>query len=844
MSKKNPVASRSSPRLKRTKSLSNTTVNDLILAGLVNLGEKLVFLNEEGFVTKDGWIEYNMKKFATLDMFCAEVFKVTGAPSELKKDYWDDIMMGDSSLASVRNSYFTMPASIDKKKSNSFVFVDTEDSSLDSDDSSSAKDISTQSELDENESESTLVVESESPAYVPSSKHKKKKNEKENKKEKNKEKKKEKEKGKGKKKKKALQKHQHLKSPSKLRILDSYSSQDMHLEEHRTPSEESFRHIEQPKSGLWILSSNERERQQESKLQRLNTFLDFRKENGKACPDFSLSDGESQNNRVENGQDEMELELIKNEMRSSSEIENNEMRSSSEISNCELNENNNNDERMNEMECEHQTPFEYRFAQSSKEESMSESESGQSTNNSNNMKRKASKTNLDSQWLQIKKSKVLKQASIDSLFPQKKNSSKSNLFELNNNSSNSMVFGQSSNPAQPAQTEENMISQPIVALSKIKTRQRTQDSFNIEPNPIKTLTTSTSSTTSTTSTTSTSNTTKTRSDLTPKRSDLQYTSSSSSSVSVSTPSLFSTTSTSTISTINPTITTKTTTSIPNNSSINIINPTITAKTTTLLNQNQIPPSIASQIPTSVSINNPNLSYKPVLLGSGLKKKMLEQLLVFTYSIGGILVNEWKDNVTHLIVQADDDNNSQRTLKYLFSIIMGIWIVDYSWVTLSLSSGSWLDESEFEVKGDTVVSNGAPKRSRELRLSKEFENKKRIDLFENLNFFFAYPKNTVLPSKKELEKLVLIAGGVLLEKAPKPPSSIQETMKSSTHIIVDKTTCTHEQIKLLFLTTGRYPINYLWILDSISNFKVLDFELYQLNYEDTHATFETQQSLAF
>jgi hypothetical protein len=182
-SKKLSVASRSSPRLKRTKTLSNTTVNDLILSGLVKLGEKLVFLEEEGFVTKDGWIEYNRKKFATLDMFCAEVFKVTKAPFELKDDYWDEIMMGDSSLAFVRNSYFTMPAPNEKEISSTFVFVDTEEesssssssSSDDDDSSSSAKDVSTESELDENESESTLVTESESPAYLPSKMKKKKK---------------------------------------------------------------------------------------------------------------------------------------------------------------------------------------------------------------------------------------------------------------------------------------------------------------------------------------------------------------------------------------------------------------------------------------------------------------------------------------------------------------------------------------------------------------------------------------------------------------------------------------------------------------------------------------------
>jgi hypothetical protein len=91
----------------------------------------------------------------------------------------------------------------------------------------------------------------------------------------------------------------------------------------------------------------------------------------------------------------------------------------------------------------------------------------------------------------------------------------------------------------------------------------------------------------------------------------------------------------------------------------------------------------------------------------------------------------------------------------------------------------------------------------------------------------------------------MGGGNILEKSPKPPNSLKETINSLTHVIVNSKGCSKDHIKLLFVSTGRLPIDYLWILDSISNFKILDIDRYQLIHEDPiHGSLETQQSLAF
>lgn len=104
------------------------------------------------------------------------------------------------------------------------------------------------------------------------------------------------------------------------------------------------------------------------------------------------------------GLDNMELEIIKTEMRASNEIENNEiemergiesaheMRASSEISNYEneMDENNMSLYRNDQESVDRDMlPFEYQFPQSSREESVSENEGAQSiiTTNNNNIKK-------------------------------------------------------------------------------------------------------------------------------------------------------------------------------------------------------------------------------------------------------------------------------------------------------------------------------------------------------------------------------------------------------------------------------------------------------------------------
>jgi hypothetical protein len=89
--------------------------------------------------------------------------------------------------------------------------------------------------------------------------------------------------------------------------------------------------------------------------------------------------------------------------------------------------------------------------------------------------------------------------------------------------------------------------------------------------------------------------------------------------------------------------------------------------------------------------------------------------------------------------------------------------------------------------------------------------------------------------------------VLLDRAPKRPDSLEETMAATTHLIVDRARCTEAQSKSLFITTARLPTHYAWLLDSISHLRLLDSEPYRVDFEDVllrNNSFESQQSMAF
>ena len=52
-------------------------------------------------------------------------------------------------------------------------------------------------------------------------------------------------------------------------------------------------------------------------------------------------------------------------------------------------------------------------------------------------------------------------------------------------------------------------------------------------------------------------------------------------------------------------------------------------------------------------------------------------------------------VTHIIVQLDEENCAQRTLKFLYGVASGKWIVGVDWVHRCIRENRLIDEEPFE-----------------------------------------------------------------------------------------------------------------------------------------------------
>lgn len=66
----------------------------------------------------------------------------------------------------------------------------------------------------------------------------------------------------------------------------------------------------------------------------------------------------------------------------------------------------------------------------------------------------------------------------------------------------------------------------------------------------------------------------------------------------------------------------------------------------------------------------------MILGTGLKSKMLEGIRVLETKLGGKLMNEFSSEVTHVVAIPDKSNRIKRTIKYMLGVLAGCWVVSY------------------------------------------------------------------------------------------------------------------------------------------------------------------------
>lgn len=91
-------------------------------------------------------------------------------------------------------------------------------------------------------------------------------------------------------------------------------------------------------------------------------------------------------------------------------------------------------------------------------------------------------------------------------------------------------------------------------------------------------------------------------------------------------------------------------------------------------------------------------------------------------IGAEVVPTYTPAVTHVIVQVDTENCAQRTLKFLYGVAAGKWIVGIDWVHSSMRENCIVDEELFEaldMEGESGPCRSRT-RSRSSKLFQSFE----------------------------------------------------------------------------------------------------------------------------
>lgn len=176
-------------------------------------------------------------------------------------------------------------------------------------------------------------------------------------------------------------------------------------------------------------------------------------------------------------------------------------------------------------------------------------------------------------------------------------------------------------------------------------------------------------------------------------------------------------------------------------------------------------------------------------------------------IGAEVSLTYNSSVTHVIVCLDEENCAQRTLKFLYGVASGNWIIGVDWVHQCIRQDRLIDEGPFEALD--MDGEDGPRRAR--------QTSQRGKLFEAFEFCGQGPFTDV--TVDQLNQLLQLCGAATVPS----PSQLTKTRRY-TMIVVQ----TEEDVSLeverkavkWFDSLKVVSISREWVLDCLAAYQLL------------------------
>ncbi|XP_078042407.1 BRCA1-associated RING domain protein 1 isoform X2 [Augochlora pura] len=222
----------------------------------------------------------------------------------------------------------------------------------------------------------------------------------------------------------------------------------------------------------------------------------------------------------------------------------------------------------------------------------------------------------------------------------------------------------------------------------------------------------------------------------------------------------------------------------------------------------------------------------IIFASALKKENKRKLLEVAEKHKIRVVFRNQASVTHVIVEANQQNIAKTSYDVMMAILRGNWLLNTEWfqIAMDIEDILTMELDFFEING--APTPGIPRKAR------ENSQNQNPGLFDNCCFYFALQQNNIYDindmelTKDALEKLIKCGSGTILKRQPDPEHLKKEDIipfhvaSNPSHSLYK---CTHYIIYALGRDEPRVKYNMphlkslplVWLIECIDKFTLVD-----------------------